>query len=155
VALCEAVTETMFKLTNIVMLYAPIGVGAAIAYTVGHGGLGVLVNLAMLVGTLYGALVAFLLLGPLAGGAGDSRPLAKFFKAIKEPAVIAFSTTPARPPCRAPWRRWSGSASPGGRGRFILPLGYSFNSTARRSTCRWRRSSSPRQPTSTCRSVNR
>ena len=39
---CEAVAETMFKFTNIVMHYAPIGVGAAIAYTVGHGGLGVL-----------------------------------------------------------------------------------------------------------------
>ena len=53
---CEAVAETMFKFTNIVMHYAPIGVGAAIAYTVGHGGLRVLVNLAWLVATLYLAL---------------------------------------------------------------------------------------------------
>ena len=49
---CEAVAETMFKFTNIVIHYAPIGVGAAIAYTVGHGGLRVLVNLAWLVATL-------------------------------------------------------------------------------------------------------
>ena len=49
-AWCEALAETMFKFTNIVMHYAPIGVGAAIAYTVGHGGLGVLYNLAWLVG---------------------------------------------------------------------------------------------------------
>src|SRR5215204_3975731 len=56
VAWCEAVAETMFKLTNIVMHYAPIGVGAAIAYTVGHGGLKVLWNLAWLVATLYIAL---------------------------------------------------------------------------------------------------
>jgi proton glutamate symport protein len=42
VAWCEAVAETMFKFTNIVMHYAPIGVGAAIAYTVGHGGIRVL-----------------------------------------------------------------------------------------------------------------
>ena len=48
-AWCEALAETMFKFTNIVMHYAPIGVGAAIAYTVGHGGLGVLFNLAWLV----------------------------------------------------------------------------------------------------------
>ena len=52
-AWCEALAETMFKFTNIVMHYAPIGVGAAIAYTVGHGGLGVLINLAKLVLTLY------------------------------------------------------------------------------------------------------
>ena len=38
----------MFKFTNIVMKFAPIGVGAAIAYTVGHMGLGILVNLAKL-----------------------------------------------------------------------------------------------------------
>jgi proton glutamate symport protein len=59
---CEAVAETMFKFTNIVMHYAPIGVGAAIAYTVGHGGLGVLYNLGLLVATLYLALTAFILL---------------------------------------------------------------------------------------------
>ena len=51
----------MFKFTNIVMHYAPIGVGAAIAYTVGHGGFGVLWNLAWLVGTLYIALAVFVL----------------------------------------------------------------------------------------------
>ena len=50
IAWCEALAETMFKFTNIVMHYAPIGVGAAIAYTVGHGGVGVLYNLAWLVG---------------------------------------------------------------------------------------------------------
>src|SRR6187402_3215165 len=60
-AWCEAVAETMFKVTNIVMRYAPIGVGAAIAYTVGHGGLGVLYNLAWLVATLYLALAVFIL----------------------------------------------------------------------------------------------
>ena len=43
VAFMESVTEAMFKLTNGIMHYAPVGVGAAIAYTVGKGGLGVLV----------------------------------------------------------------------------------------------------------------
>src|SRR4029453_15621102 len=62
VVFCEAIAETMFKFTNIVMHYAPIGVGAAIAYTVGHGGLRVLYNLAWLVATLYIALIAFILL---------------------------------------------------------------------------------------------
>jgi len=127
VALCEAVTETMFKLTNIVMLYAPIGVGAAIAYTVGHGGLGVLVNLAMLVGTLYGALVAFLLLVLLPVALVTRVPLAKFFKAIKEPAVIAFSTTSSEAALPRAMEALERFGVPRRVVSFILPLGYSFN----------------------------
>ena len=57
---CESLSETMFKFTNIVMMFAPIGVGAAIAYTVGHMGLGILVNLFKLLATLYAALLAFI-----------------------------------------------------------------------------------------------
>src|SRR4029450_11537161 len=68
VAVCEAVAETMCKFANIVMHYAPFGVGAAIAYTVGHGGVRVLWNLAWLVGTLYLALAAFVLRGWLPVG---------------------------------------------------------------------------------------
>ena len=90
---CEAVAETMFKVTNIVMHYAPIGVGAAIAYTVGHGGLGVLWNLAWLVATLYLALIALILLVFLPIAIAFRVPIRKFAKAVKEPAVIAFSTT--------------------------------------------------------------
>ena len=55
----EVLAETMFKVTHIIMLYAPIGVGAAIAYTVGRSGLGVLWNLGYLVLTLYVALAIF------------------------------------------------------------------------------------------------
>src|SRR6186713_1454980 len=89
---CEAVAETMFKVTNIVMHYAPIGVGAAIAYTVGHGGLGVLWNLAWLVATLYLALAVLILGVFLPIAIGFRIPVRKFVKAVKEPAVIAFST---------------------------------------------------------------
>jgi proton glutamate symport protein len=60
--LCESLSEVMFKFTNIVMYYAPIGVGAAMAFTVGNMGLGVLVNLGKLLLTFYGALAAFALL---------------------------------------------------------------------------------------------
>ena len=58
----ESLSEVMFKFTNVVMYFAPIGVGAAMAYTVGNMGLGVLVNLGKLLLTLYGALAAFFLL---------------------------------------------------------------------------------------------
>ncbi|HEX5963725.1 MAG TPA: cation:dicarboxylase symporter family transporter, partial [Gemmatimonadales bacterium] len=58
---CEGLAETMFKFTGIVMKFAPIGIGAAIAVTVGHSGVSVLINLGKMVLTLYGALVVFVL----------------------------------------------------------------------------------------------
>ena len=126
-AWCEAVAETMFKFTNIVMHYAPIGVGAAIAYTVGHGGLGVLYNLAWLVGTLYAAL-AVLILGvflPVALIFGV--PLRKFIRAVKEPAVIAFSTTSSEAALPRAMEALERLGVPRRIVSFVLPLGYSFN----------------------------
>ncbi len=127
VSLCEALTETMFKVTNIVMKYAPIGVGAAIAYTVGHGGLKVLVNLAWLVGTLYGALLLFAL-GVLLPVAILFRvPVRKFVRAVKEPAVIAFSTTSSEAALPRAMEVLERLGVPRRIVAFILPLGYSFN----------------------------
>ncbi|MDQ3213322.1 MAG: cation:dicarboxylase symporter family transporter [Acidobacteriota bacterium] len=124
---CEALAETMFKFTNIVMRYAPIGVGAAIAYTVGHGGLGVLYNLAWLVVTLYLAL-AVLILGvflPIALMFGV--PIRKFIKAVKEPAVIAFSTTSSEAALPRAMEVLERLGVPRRIVSFVLPLGYSFN----------------------------
>jgi proton glutamate symport protein len=124
---CEAVAETMFKVTNIVMHYAPIGVGAAIAYTVGHGGLGVLWNLAWLVATLYLAL-AVLILGVFLPIALAFRiPLRKFIKAVKEPAVIAFSTTSSEAALPRAMEVLERLGVPRRIVAFVLPLGYSFN----------------------------
>jgi proton glutamate symport protein len=127
VAWCEAVAETMFKVTNIVMHYAPIGVGAAIAYTVGHGGLGVLYNLAWLVGTLYMAL-AFLFLGVFLPIAFLFKvPVRKFIRAVKEPAVIAFSTTSSEAALPRAMEVLERLGVPRRIVSFVLPLGYSFN----------------------------
>src|SRR5579862_7807009 len=65
VRLAESLTETMFAFTNLVMYFAPVGVAAALAYTVAHSGLGVMLNLGKLLVTLYVALIAFALLGML------------------------------------------------------------------------------------------
>ena len=124
---CEAVAETMFKFTNIVMHYAPIGVGAAIAYTVGHGGLGVLYNLAWLVATLYMAL-AFFILGVLLPIALIFKvPIRKFVKAVKEPAIIAFSTTSSEAALPRAMEVLERLGVPRRIVSFVLPLGYSFN----------------------------
>ncbi len=127
VALCEALSETMFKFTNIVMRYAPIGVGAAIAYTVGHGGLGILKNLALLVITLYLALAAFLLLVLLPVMLLFRIPIRKFLKAVREPAVIAFSTTSSEAALPRALEVTERLGVPRRIVAFVLPLGYSFN----------------------------
>ena len=88
---CESLAETMFKFTNIVMYMAPLGVGAAVAYTVGHTGIGILGSLVKLLLTLYAALVVFVL-GVLLPIALMFRvPLRRFIKAAIEPVTIAFA----------------------------------------------------------------
>ncbi|HUR20918.1 MAG TPA: cation:dicarboxylase symporter family transporter [Vicinamibacterales bacterium] len=127
VAWCEMIAETMFKFTNIVMHYAPIGVGAAMAYTVGHSGIGVLWNLALLVGTLYGAL-AVLILGVFLPIALIFKvPIRKFIRVVKEPAVIAFSTTSSEAALPRAMEVLERLGVPRRIVSFILPLGYSFN----------------------------
>src|SRR5581483_376259 len=84
---CESLADIMFRFTEFVMKFAPIGVGAAMANTIGHSGLKVLKNLGMLVGTLYGALFVFVLLVLLPVAFIFRVPLRDFFNAVKEPAT--------------------------------------------------------------------
>src|SRR6266568_4354450 len=92
-AFAESLTEVMFKFTNIIMLFAPIGVLGAIAYTVGTTGVGILSNLAKLLLTLYVALAAFLVLVLLPVALIAKVPLRAFIRAVSEPATIAFATS--------------------------------------------------------------
>jgi proton glutamate symport protein len=127
VAWCEGVAETMFRFTDIVMRFAPIGVGAAVAYTVGHGGLGVLYNLAWLIGTVYVALAVFAV-GVLLPAALLFRiPLKRFFDTVKEPALIAFSTASSEAALPRAIEAMEKFGIPRRIVAFVLPLGYSFN----------------------------
>jgi proton glutamate symport protein len=124
---CEMLAETMFKFTNIVMHYAPIGVGAAMAYTVGHGGLGVLRNLGLLVLTLYGALIVLILFVFVPIALMFKVPMRKFVRAVREPAIIAFSTTSSEAALPRAMEVLERLGVPRRIVSFILPLGYSFN----------------------------
>jgi proton glutamate symport protein len=124
---CEGLSEVMFKFTNIVMLFAPLGVGAAIAYTVGHMGLGVLVNLFKLLATLYAALT-FFLLGVLLPVALIARvPVVRFIKAILEPVGIAFATTSSEAALPRAMEAMEALGVPRQIVAFVMPTGYSFN----------------------------
>jgi proton glutamate symport protein len=126
-AFAESLSETMFKFTNIVMLFAPIGVGAAIAYTVGHMGLGILGNLAKLLGTLYIALVAFILLVLLPVALIARVPIKRFARALAEPVSIAFATTSSEAALPRAMEAMVAIGVPRQIVAFVIPTGYSFN----------------------------
>jgi len=124
---CEGLAETMFKFTSIVMKFAPIGIGAAIAVTVGHSGLDVLKNLGLLVVTLYAALVVFGLVVLLPVARLARVPLRVFLSAVKEPALIAFSTTSSEAALPKAMERMEAIGVPRRIVAFVMPTGYSFN----------------------------
>ena len=124
---CESLMEIMFKFVGVVMKFAPFGIGAAMAYTVGHSGLGVLLNLGKLILTLYAALLVFsvLVLFPVALWARV--PVVKFLRAIREPALLAFSTTSSDAAMPDAMKRMAAFGVPKRIVSFVMPLGYSFN----------------------------
>ncbi len=124
---CESLAEIMFRFTEIVMKFAPIGVGAAMAYTVAHSGLGVLKNLGMLVGTLYLALAIFvvLVLGPVMWL--FKVPLRDFWNTVRRPAMIAFATTSSESALPLAMENLERMGVPRRVVGFVLPTGYSFN----------------------------
>lgn len=124
---CDSLAETMFKFTSIVMRFAPIGVGAAIAVAVGSKGLSVLVNLGLLILTFYACAISFVLLVFIPVMLIFKVPVRKFFSAVKEPALIAFSTTSSEAALPKAMQAMEGMGVPREIVAFILPTGYSFN----------------------------
>lgn len=124
---CEGLTEVMFKFVNIVMMFAPIGIGAAIAVTVGKSGLGVLRNLGVLVLTLYGALIVFALVVLLPIAFTFKVPIRRFWQAAKEPWLIAFTTASSEAALPLALRNMEQLGVPRRIVSFVLPTGYAFN----------------------------
>jgi proton glutamate symport protein len=126
-AFAESLSETMFKFTNLVMYAAPIGVFGAIAYTVGHLGLGVLLPLLKLLATMYVALVVFItcVLFPIALLARV--PMKRFLRAVTEPVTIAFATASSEAALPRAMEQMETFGVPRETVAFVLPTGYSFN----------------------------
>lgn len=123
----EGLSEVMFKFTGLVMCFAPFGFGAAIACTVGQNGLGVLVGLGKLVATLYGALVCFILFVLIRGMLLTRIPVLGFFRAVREPALLAFATASSEAALPDALRLMEKFGVPRRIVSFVLPAGYSFN----------------------------
>jgi proton glutamate symport protein len=124
---CDALSQVMFKFTAYVMKFAPFGIGAAMAVTVGHMGLGVLFNLGMLILTLYAALIIFIVLVLGAVAWIIRLPVRQFLRAVWEPFTLAFWTTSSESALPLAMERMERLGVPKRIVGFVLPTGYSFN----------------------------
>jgi proton glutamate symport protein len=123
----ESLAEVVFRMVGLVMLYAPIGIGAAIAVTIGHNGPAVLFSLAKLVLTMYAALIVLIVcvFWPVAMMAGV--PMRAFIRAVREPALIAFSTSTSEAALPRAMEVMEDFGVPRRIVAFVIPAGYSFN----------------------------
>jgi proton glutamate symport protein len=124
---CESLTATMFAFTNLVMYFAPVGVGAATAYIVGHMGIAVLLPLGKLLLTGYGALLFFLLAVLLPIALFARLPIGRFVRAVAEPATIAFATSTSEAALPRAMECMEEFGVPRRIVAFVIPAGYSFN----------------------------
>jgi proton glutamate symport protein len=124
---CESLTAAMFAFTNLVMYFAPIGVGAAMAYTVGHMGITVLLPLGKLLLTGYGALIFFLVAVLLPIAIFARLPIGRFVRAVAEPATIAFATSTSEAALPRAMECMEAFGVPRRIVAFVIPAGYSFN----------------------------
>lgn len=123
----EAGAEAMFKMVGFVMKFAPFGVGAAIAVTLGTSGTAVLLPLLKLVATLYGALIVFFILLFVAMRLLTRVHMGTFLSAIREPAIIAFTTATSDAALPRALQVLEGLGIPRRIVSFVVPTGYAFN----------------------------
>ena len=123
----ESLSETMFKFTGLVMYAAPLGVFGAVAYTVGHLGLGVLVPLLKLLGTMYAALLFFIFCVLLPIALLARVPIRKFLRSVAEPVTIAFATASSEAALPRAMEQMESFGIRRDTVAFVLPTGYSFN----------------------------
>jgi proton glutamate symport protein len=123
----ESLTEVMFKFTGFIMYLAPFAVGGSIAYTIGTMGFGIVGNLLKLLGTLYGALLVFMLLVfvPVLWICRVS--VKRFFRAVYEPASLAFATASSEAALPKAMAAMEAFGVPRKVVSFVIPTGYSFN----------------------------
>ena len=127
VRFAESLSEVMFKFTNIIMYLAPFAVFAALAYSVGNMGIGILLNLGQLLATLYVALLLLILLVFIPVMLILKIPLRKFIQAVTEPATIAFATTSSEAALPIAMENMEKFGVPRKIVAFVIPTGYSFN----------------------------
>jgi proton glutamate symport protein len=127
VKFCASLAEVMFRYTRYVMYLAPLGVGAALAVVVGSKGVDVLFGLGKLIATMYAASILYvvLVLGPVLFL--FRIPLGRFYRAVREPFLIAFSTASSEAALPLALENMEQFGVPKHIVGFVIPTGYSFN----------------------------
>ncbi len=123
----DGVAQVMFKFTNYVMLFAPMGVTAAIAATVGARGLGILATLGKLVLLMYGGLVVFVVVVFWITCRLVRVPFLSFLKVSREPSLIAFTTASSEAALPKALELMERFGAPKSIVSLVIPTGYSFN----------------------------
>lgn len=127
VEFCESLSDVMFEYTKYIMYFAPFGVGAAIAVTIGSKGIGVLFNLGQLILTLFASLLIFVVVVLGAVVVIFKIPLKRFVQAVKDPYILAFSTASSEAAFPQALENMERFGVPKHIVSFVLPTGYSFN----------------------------
>jgi proton glutamate symport protein len=125
----QSLTDTIFRLTRIIMVVAPLAAGAALAYTVGNMGVATLVPLLKLAATCYGTLVVFVLAVFVPILLIARVPVGRFAKLVAEPAALGFATTSSEAALPLAMERMEELGVPRWIVSFVIPTGYSFNLT--------------------------
>ncbi len=123
----DSLSHVMFKFTTVVMYFAPVAVGAALAYTVSHMGLAILGNLLKLLLTLYGALAVFVLAVLVPVGIITKLPFKRFWTEIADSVALAFATTSSEAALPKAMDALERIGIPRKVVAFVMPTGYSFN----------------------------
>ena len=129
VKVLQSLTDTMFRMTALVIYMAPVAAGAALAFTVGSMGIATMLPLAKLLVTCYAALVIFLLAVFVPILLWARIPVWRFAKAVAEPAAIGFATTSSEAALPLAIERMQEFGVPNWIVSFVIPMGYSFNLT--------------------------
>ena len=127
ISFASALAEVMFRYTRYVMYLAPLGVGAALAVTVGGKGAAVLFGLGKLIASMYAALILFLVAVMGTVMVLFRIPVGPFYRAVREPFVIAFSTTSSEAALPLAMENMETFGVPKHIVGFVLPAGYSLN----------------------------
>ncbi len=127
VSWCKSLSDVMFEYTKYIMYFAPFGVGAAMAVTIGSKGIGVLFNLGQLIATLFVSLLIFVVVVLGAVVVIFKIPLKRFVQAVKDPYILAFSTASSEAALPQALENMERFGVPKHIVSFVLPTGYSFN----------------------------
>lgn len=123
----NSISQIMFKFTEYVMYFAPLGIFGAIAATVGANGLTVLKSYFKVIGALYAALAIFVLLVLIIACKIVKISFRSLLSALQEPALLAFTTASSEAAFPKAMDIMERFGVPKKIVGFVMPTGYTFN----------------------------